>query len=195
MIMASPDPSFPFLEEDRRFLRTLAQLARLDPHLRVREDESDIVQITLTKAFHQYGMETLAQLNPPQRRALLRTILKNTTVDLIRFYHTQGHDIDREQSARASVEESTVDWEKNVALQDLSPVETLAREERFARLAIAVQSLPDKERLVIQNKFFLNYSLTEVASRVDMTRAQVTGYYTRALKRLRTLLSDMESHA
>src|SRR2546423_923627 len=73
----------PFLDEDRKFLRTLAQLAHLDPRIRVREDESDLIQDTLAKATQKYGT-ALADMNPKQRRALLRAIFNHALVDLIR---------------------------------------------------------------------------------------------------------------
>lgn len=186
--------TFLFLDEDRKFLRTLAELARLDPRLRVRENESDIVQDTLKKAVQKYGAD-LANMKTGQRRALLRGILNNRVVDLIRHYHAERRDVDRDQTAKARVEESSIAWEKNIAAKDLSPEETLAREERFARVAIAVQSLPDKQKLVIHTKFFLDLSLSEVADLIGLKQSQVAGLYTRGMKMLRKLLTDLESQA
>jgi hypothetical protein len=40
---AVSNAAFEPLDQDRKFLRTLAQLARLDPRMRVKEDESDLV--------------------------------------------------------------------------------------------------------------------------------------------------------
>src|SRR5262245_29779967 len=93
------------LEPFREWLRVNARLL-LDGRLRGKVDASDVVQDTLLKALQaqpQFQGQTDAE-----RAAWLRKILANTLADLVRRYlQGQKHNVGREQSLEAAVEQSS----------------------------------------------------------------------------------------
>jgi RNA polymerase sigma-70 factor, ECF subfamily len=186
-----PSVEFAVFAEDRDFVRTLAQLARLDPRIRVREDESDLVQETFVKALNAYPAEELLALEPSERRKRLRVVFESGLVDRVRHHRAQKRAIDAEQ-ARRDVDESTLAWENNVAAAESSPSQLAVKAERFERLAIAVQSLPEPQRSIAQLYGFVGKKLREIAVELDLTEDQVAGHYRRGLDRLRKILKERE---
>jgi RNA polymerase sigma-B factor len=65
------------------------------------------------------------------------------------------------------------------------PDEELERFEYRARMAQALQTLPERERAIIQMRFFDNLSQTEVARRLSISQMHVSRLQQRALAKLR----------
>jgi len=66
----------------------------------------------------------------------------------------------------------------------------MERFERRARLAQALNTLPERERRIIEMRFFSNLSQTEVARRLKISQMHVSRLQQRALERLRELVRD-----
>ncbi len=178
------------LERYRRYLRTRAELLGLDPRLRVRADESDIVQETLRRA----AASTKPCQGPGEEEdwlPWLRKIEDNVFIDLLREHHAELRDVDREQAQRM-LDESSAAWEKRLADSGLSASAIVARQEQFVRVAAAVQELPAAQREALLGVFFLGQSLQEVALLHGKTKGQVAGAYARGLVALRQRLQDLE---
>jgi len=69
----------------------------------------------------------------------------------------------------------------------------IERFERHSRLAEAVNSLPPREREIIQLRFFRNLSQTEVARRMKISQMHVSRLQHRAIERLRELVKKQEN--
>src|SRR5689334_15317295 len=99
------------LADYTRYLRTRAQLARLDPRLTVRSDEDDLVNETLRRAAQGPACEGTTM---PQHLAWLRTIFSRVVADLVA---SAGPELD----AQAVVREQSDGWEASVAARGRSP--------------------------------------------------------------------------
>ena len=69
----------------------------------------------------------------------------------------------------------------------------MERFERRSRLAQAVNSLPPRERTIIELRFFRNLSQTEVARRMKISQMHVSRLQHRAIERLRELVKEQEN--
>ena len=91
-------------ERFRKYLRLLAGL-QISRRLRAKLDPSDLVQLTLLKAYQaraQFRGRTQAQL-----AAWLRQILARTLADAVRDLHRDKRDLDRERSLEAALTASS----------------------------------------------------------------------------------------
>ena len=68
----------------------------------------------------------------------------------------------------------------------------LERFERQSRLAEAMRALPERERQIIELRFFRNLSQTEVARRLRISQMHVSRLQHRALEKLRELVRNQE---
>jgi len=66
----------------------------------------------------------------------------------------------------------------------------IERFERRNRLSQALKSLPDRERQIIEMRFFRNLSQTEVAKRMNISQMHVSRLQHRALARLREYIRE-----
>ena len=73
-----------------------------------------------------------------------------------------------------------------------NPPERAVRHETDKRLIRAVNSLPEKERLVIGLRYFLELSESEAAVAAGIPRGTVKSRISRALGRLRTQVGDLD---
>jgi RNA polymerase sigma-70 factor (ECF subfamily) len=135
------------LEAYRSYLGLLAWM-QLAPPLRGKVDLSGVVQQTLLEA-----CEALAKQPPGGVNAvtpLLRRLLANNLGDEIRKARTQKRDAGREQSLEAALDASSVRLEAFLAAEQSSPGERAERAEELARLAAALESLPEAQRQAIE---------------------------------------------
>ncbi len=70
--------------------------------------------------------------------------------------------------------------------------EELERFERRARMGQALQTLPQRERMIIEMRFFENLSQTEVARRLKISQMHVSRLQQRALAKLRDWVRKQE---
>jgi RNA polymerase sigma-70 factor (ECF subfamily) len=116
-------------ERFRGFLYLLAQQG-LDPELRCKVDLSGVVQQTLLEA-HQHP-EKYREDEEPRRLAWLRKTLTHNLIDEVRKVTGVAHDVRREQSLQAAIEESAVRVEAWLAADQSSPSDKAIQNERLA---------------------------------------------------------------
>lgn len=75
-----------------------------------------------------------------------------------------------------------------------SPSKILRDDDSRARVREAIAELPDRQREVIMWHFFLNWSIKQVAEKLELNEGAVYGLKARALKRLSELLPPEQFH-
>lgn len=174
------------LDRYRAYLRVRARRLVLDPRLKVRFNESDLVQEAFVRA--------LAAEKPCEgesagvRMAYLDRIFDNVFADHLRTHHAEMRDVDKEQAVRQALDESTAAYRLDPADGGASPSEQAARREEFLRAMAAVDQLAAGERDVIILKELQGLSIQEAADRLGITKGQAAGLYARGLTRVRGLL-------
>jgi RNA polymerase sigma factor (sigma-70 family) len=140
------------------------------------DEAADIVQEAFVKAFR--GM---AGFHPdaPFRPWLLRIVANET------------HNAQRSAHRRAAAHLRLVsDPVRSPARSEVSPeLEAVAAERRAALLA-AVRELPERDRLVITCRYFLELDEAETAAVLGWPRGSVKSRLSRALRRLRLRLDE-----
>lgn len=169
-------------ETYRDYLRALARLHMFD-WLGARLDASDLVQETLLRA--QEARDQFRGATPAEMKAWLRAILARTLYNAARHNAQAKRNVRRERSLDVSVEESSRRLEAWLAADQTSPSQCVAREERFAQLVAALEELPPDQRSVLLLKHCEGLSVSEIATRLDVTLAAVAGLLRRGLQKLR----------
>jgi RNA polymerase sigma-70 factor (ECF subfamily) len=175
------------IERYREYLRLLARL-QLDPRMRAKVDESDLVQQTLLLAhakWDQFRGQTEGEL-----AAWLRRILVNNLAGAYRQFGAEARDVARERSLEAAVEESSARLEAWLVADQSSPSGTVLRQEELRRLADALAQLPGPQREAVELHHLQGYSVADAAKLMGRTRPAVMGLIFRGLKRLRELLDE-----
>lgn len=172
------------LDAYRGYLKVRARLIGLDPRIRIRFDESDLVQETLLKAADpatpQCRGETAAE-----RLAWLEEIQNHLYIDRYREANADKRDVKLEREFRQLISGSTVSWEKNFADPGDTPLEQVMKKEIALKLALAIQELPADQRDVVMAREMLHLSLEETAQVLGKTVGSVAGLYRRGLKSLK----------
>jgi RNA polymerase sigma-70 factor (ECF subfamily) len=181
--MGSPD-NRP-LEAFRSYLLLLARL-RLAPHLRGKQDASDIVQQTLLEA-HRDAEQFRGQ-SEPEQAAWLRRILARNLANAARDLGRRKRGVDRERSLQAELDASSARLEQWLAAEQSSPSQKAERHEQVALLAQALAELPGPQGEAVMLRHLEVLPLAEIARRMERTPASVIGLLQRGLKRLRELL-------
>ncbi len=174
------------LERYRPLLRLQLRQLQLDPRLRQRFDESDLIQETMLRA-HQYR----DRFRDEGEAALVRwlgEILANVLTDAVRRERAQKRDVNLELSLQAAVAQSSVRLERFLASEQSSPSQQAERNEELLRLAAAVEQLPDDQREVIVRRDLGGATLEEIARQMGRTEKSVAGLLLRGRRRLRELL-------
>ncbi|QEL16267.1 sigma-70 family RNA polymerase sigma factor [Limnoglobus roseus] len=175
------------LDRYRDYLRLLARL-HLDPSMRAKLDESDVVQQTLLQAHEnrdQFRGGTEAELV-----GWLRTILANALAANARRYLADARDLDRERSLNDTLDQSSNRIQGWLAAEQSSPSERVVRVEELVRLAGALGRLPADQRQVVELHHLKGWPVAEVAAAVGRTKPAVMGLLFRGVKRLRELLQE-----
>jgi RNA polymerase sigma-70 factor (ECF subfamily) len=173
----------------RDYLRLLVR-AQLDPRLRTKLDPSDVVQQTLLEAHRDLGQfrgSTSGEL-----AAWLRCVLARNLANAARDLGREKRDVVREKSLQALVEESSARLEALLADDALSPGQLAGRHEQAVRLAAALATLPEPQRLAVELRHLHGWTLNEIAEHLDRTPSAVASLLHRGLAHLRTRLAEEE---
>jgi RNA polymerase sigma-70 factor (ECF subfamily) len=176
------------LERYQALLRLQFRQVQLDPRLRRRFDESDLVQEALLRA-HQ----NLADFRGENEGALvqwLEQILANVLTDAVRRERAQKRDVALEQSLDAVLNESSTRLRGYLAADEASPSEQAERHEQLLRLAAALDQLPEDYRDVIIQRDLLAAPVEQIATQMGRTARSVAGLLLRARRKLRELLAE-----
>ena len=149
------------LDAYRDYLRLLVRL-QLSPRLRVKVDDSDIVQQAILQAHQARGL--FRGTTEGEWLAWLRAILANALAAAVRRFDTQARAVRRERSLEAELERSSSRLECLLAADQTSPSERAVRGEELLRLARALSHLPDDQRHVVELHYLQGLSVSDVAA-------------------------------
>lgn len=182
-IMATPDQDNPewVLQERVRSGDRAAFSAWVQQHQRplfaviwryVRNDEDarDLVQATFVKAWQ--GLATF------RGESSLKTWLYRIGINL-----ALNHKRDNRSNPREEIPD-------DAASPDATAVARLEEAQQHDRLLAAVQSLPAKQRLVVELRVQQELSFQEVAAVAQSTEDSAKANFHHAIKRLRTLMQE-----
>ncbi|MBV9123334.1 MAG: sigma-70 family RNA polymerase sigma factor [Planctomycetes bacterium] len=172
------------LEPFRSYLNLLARL-HLDPRLRGKVDLSGVVQQSLWEA-----SQVLARRGSEGQPAapLLRRLLANNLADEVRKCYADKRDAARDQSLEAALQESSARLEAFLAAEDSSPSRRAERTEDLARLAAALEALPEAQRRAVELHYLQGRPLADVARELGRTKAAIAGLLHRGLDALKSTL-------
>ena len=176
------------LEQWRPYLRTLARM-QIEHKFHAKIDPSDIVQQTMIEAhlaMKQFRGETEREL-----AGWLRRILARNLADEVRKFSRLKRDAGLEQSLQAAINDSSLCMERYLAGDGSSPEHRAIHKEQLVRLAAAVESLPEDQRMAVTLHHLQGKSACDIASQYGKTEVAVAGLLRRGLKRLRELMSDV----
>jgi RNA polymerase sigma-70 factor (ECF subfamily) len=179
----------PPLDRFRSYLKFLARV-QLDPRLRAKLDDSDLVQQTLLQAHRAIGQ--FRGSTAEELAGWLRQILARNLTHALRDFGRGRRDIGRERSLEAELEGSSMRLERWLASDQSSPSQRAERNERMLRVADAVESLSETQRDAVVLHYWQGQSLAEIAEQLDRTPAAIAGLLHRALKKLRDVLKELE---
>jgi RNA polymerase sigma-70 factor (ECF subfamily) len=177
--MSDAAPDGRDLERHRDYLRLLAR-AGLDPRLQAKLDPSDVVQQTLLEAHKDRA--AFRGDSPEQLRAWLRQVLARNLANALRDFRRDKRDLAREQ---ALLEASSARVEAWLIAEGSSPSAGPQRQEEAARLAAALEALPEAQREVVALRHLHGWSLHDIARHVGKSTTAVAGLIHRGLKGLR----------
>ena len=168
----------------RSYIRRVVAL-RLDPVLRQRVDESDVVQETQLEAFRRLD-DYLARRPMPFRLWLRQTAEKR--LGMLR----RGHG-----AARRSVERevqlpnrSSLALAQQLMASGLSPSAQFDQHELARLVRVAVAKLADSDRELIIMRMYERLTNEEIACVLGIDQAAMRQRYGRALLRLRKMLVE-----
>jgi RNA polymerase sigma-70 factor (ECF subfamily) len=176
------------LERHRDYVRRFVEL-RLDPHLRVRVDPSDVVQEAQIEAVRR--LDGYLDEAPMPFRLWLRQIAQDRLLMLGRHHRgAQRRAVTREI---AWPDESSLAFAQQLLASAPSPSARLAASELAHRVQQAVAQLPEADREIVLLRNFEGLSNQEVAHLLGIQPAAASQRYGRALLRLRKLLDEVSS--
>jgi RNA polymerase sigma-70 factor (ECF subfamily) len=173
------------LELYRGYLGLLARV-QIGRRLQGKADASDLVQEAFLAAhahFEQFRGQSEEEL-----AGWLRQILASRLANLVRRYcGTRRRDVRLERRLEEEMERSSRVLDPGLQAAQSTPSQQAARHEQAARLAAALDRLPEDYREVLVLHHLEGLSLPEVARRLGRTLDSVKNIWLRALARLRGL--------
>ena len=165
------------LESFRGYLTFLARL-HLDPRLKNRLDSEDIVQETMLKAH-----KNIEQFKgrPGQFKGWLRTILLRTMLDEI------GKLPPDEAQEKSSSRIGSL-----IPDDGTTPSEKAQKEEDAMRLEDALAKLPERQREVLQLRYFHGWAVKEICLHLKLSLPAVAGLLHNGVKNMRKHLEESE---
>lgn len=168
------------LQWSREFLRREAH-ETLGPQLRVRVDESDLVQKVCLAAFQQF-----AQFRGSSEREYvqwLRRILEQDGPEVVeRERDAAKRAVDREIAGSEPLRQA-VDGQT-------SPSRRAIRSEQRQIIREVLEQLPEDHREAVRIKYLEHVTLQETAARMDKTEDAVSCLLQRGMKKLNALLRN-----
>jgi len=179
-----------FAEHRERLWRMVS--FRMDRRLLGRIDPDDVLQegyLAAAQRIGHYGNDS--SLSP---FIWLRMVLMQTLIDIHRHHlGAQMRDADREVGLHGHryPQTTSVSLAAQFAGKFTSPSQAAAREEMLCRLEQAVAAMDPLDQEVLALRHFEELTNSEVAEVLGIRQKAASIRYVRALKRLRTVLSQM----
>jgi RNA polymerase sigma-70 factor (ECF subfamily) len=175
------------LEDQRDYLLRVAH-QRLHGRVTVRVEPADVVQETFLhahRAFDQFLGEEEAAF-----RAWLERILENAIARVIRNHLLlQKRSLTREQSL-GDPQTGSAGPENNLDAGVSTPSQRAMRREDEARLANALEKLPDTQRDAVRLRHLEGWSLAAIAERLGRTTVATAALVKRGMEALRKHLDE-----
>ena len=167
----SPDPALDF-DRFRPLLRLHARRLQLDPRVKARFDESDVVQETLLRAWQH--PEVIGDTERPVR-AWLFTVARNMIID------------DRRSARHRNVVGSL---DEEGAPEQSTPDEVNAALDRLL-IADAMVQLSTEHRAVIERSYYRGWTTAQIAADLDIAEGTVKSRLHYAVRALRLTLQEL----
>ena len=161
----------------RPYLRLMAQRT-LDSRVKVRADESDLVQQTMLSAVRNFGQFQGSQAG--QFVAGLQLLHERNVIDAARVHKAEKRDVNREGAA--------FEEEGPVFEGGDSPSMRAMRGEQALQLAEALESLPDDQREAVRLRHLEGRSLKHIAESLGRSEVAVAGLIKRGMAGLRQVI-------
>jgi len=175
------------VEQYRAYLLLIARL-QVGRRLQGKADASDLVQETFLQAYQH--LRDFQGRTESELVAWLREILASRLAKLVRrYYGTQSRNIRLECDLVSELEQSSHAVDKCLAASQSSPSQQAERREQAVLIANGLAQLPTHYREVLVLRHLEGLSFLEVAQRMGRTLKSVERIWTRALPRLREVLS------
>ena len=175
------------LEKYRPYLALLAS-QQLDRRLQAKVDLSGVVNQTLYEACRDF--DKVRGAGQSDWLAWLRRILAHKLVDAVRPFRGKTRDVTREVSIEAGLEQSSARLANWLAAQQTSPSRAAVRNEDLARLAKALDGLPNDQRTAVEYHHLQGLSLADTAEQMGTSKPAIAGLLQRGLKKLREKLTE-----
>ena len=166
------------VERFRSYLFLLAQQG-LDTRLRAKVDLSGIVQQTLLEAHQEWGQ--MDEKTTSEQAAWIRTILVHNLTDEARKWMAAARNVDLERS----IDNSSTKLAGLLAGSSSTPSRIAVQNEDLTRLADALLSLPEEQRLAVEMHHLRGMPLVQVAEKMKRTNGAVAALLYRAMQQLR----------
>ena len=173
------------MDEFRPTLRAEARQS-LDPNLRKRADESDIVQRTLLTAVEEFASfrgDTDAEL-----RAWLRAIQRQHIAAIARQHLALMRNVQRE----VSPSEDSSPGQEQATDSRARPSRRMQLKELRKQIDDALKDLPEAQQCAVRMKFLDQFSTQEIAEATGQTERAVAGLLRRGMTRLKDVLRGLE---
>lgn len=153
--------------------------SQLPGWVRGKLDPADLVQQTLLEAV---AADKLAGRPDHEVLAYLRRALTHNLIDAARKYAPTKAD-----AAALDTSVRLADW---LAADQTSPSERADRNERYARMAVALSELPDSQRIAVELRYLQGMKVTDIARQLGQNENAVSQLLHRAVTKLRVALTD-----
>lgn len=189
----SPEALGEVLEQYRPWCRVYVRQS-LFGILGRREDASDIIQsawLDVAQKLSQFRGTTEKEFF-----GWLRTILDNNIKNAMRRHTADKRDIRREQDAYARVpnaDSATIHWCEPEAASS-SPSQQLVQGEEALKLARALDSLPEAQRIAVELRHLQGMKLREVCAEMQRSPDAVVSLIRRAMEKLSQILDSSEAN-
>jgi len=154
---------------------------RIEGKIRVRVDESDVVQQSCLSALRNFDRFEGSEL--AEFIAWLQRIHEQNVRDVVRDHAVY-------QKRAVSRETGNVEAVQAAHAKLVSPSQQAMRGERSAEIDRALETLPEAQREAVRLRHLEGRSLAEIARRLDRTEAATAGLLKRGLAKLREKLKD-----
>jgi RNA polymerase sigma-70 factor (ECF subfamily) len=177
------------LGEYRAYLETLTSI-QIDPQLRHRVGWSDIIQDTLLEAWKEF--DSIQQLDEVGRKGRLRRMLLNNLRDAIRKLLGRRRDVRLERSLEVAASESADRLDRQIAIENSSPLDKMVEEEQALQLLEGLSKLNERQREALILQKYHGWTLARIAEYLGCTIGAVAGMHARGLNELRKYVRDVE---
>ena len=180
------------MEQNRQQLRNLVRM-RLDKRVQQRIDVSDVVQEILVDAYRRLG----TYLENPQLPfgIWLRQIARDRIIDAYRKHRgSSNRSMDRETKQGIGLSGSEIQRQAAVGkFCALTPAAIAMQKEISLQVEAAITQLKETDGQIIIMRHYQALSNREIAEKLKLSEAAASIRYARALRKLKTLLSQQSA--